>query len=196
MPWAITSALPAACWSLVTFVWIVGALYNSRNAPQVERRSRLGAIPIAFVIVAVLTLAPLDWRRLYFVSRWVEAIGAAILVASTAFAIWSRVQLGAMWSVSLIAREDHELRTEGPYAVTRHPIYTGLIGMLLGTALVTGQGRWVLVLIAGILVLLTKALKEEELMSSVFGDRYTTYRHRVPRIVPWQFLRPGVRRSD
>ncbi|MDP9331046.1 MAG: isoprenylcysteine carboxylmethyltransferase family protein [Actinomycetota bacterium] len=125
-----------------------------------------------------------------------ETVGAVILVASTAFAIWARIRLGTMWSISPIAREGHELRTEGPYAVTRHPIYTGLVGMLLGTTLVTGQGQWIPVLIVGTLVLVAKSVTEEELMSSVFGDRYEMYRQRVPRLVPWQFLRPGVRRSN
>jgi protein-S-isoprenylcysteine O-methyltransferase Ste14 len=143
--------------------------------------------------MAMLALLTLDWRRLDFAWRWVQTIGIAILVASTAFTIWSRIRLGVMWSLSPIARDDHELRTQGPYAVTRHPFYTGLIGMLLGTAFVTGQGRWVLVLIVGILVLMAKALKEEELMSSVFGDRYESYRQRVPRLVPWHFPRRKVR---
>ena len=47
----------------------------------------------------------------------------AILVGSTVFTLWARWTLGKMWSSVPAVREKHELRTEGPYRVTRHPAY-------------------------------------------------------------------------
>jgi protein-S-isoprenylcysteine O-methyltransferase Ste14 len=55
------------------------------------------------------------------------------------FTLWARFSLGTMWSVAPKVKGDHQLRTHGPYAVTRHPIYTGLLGMMLGATLLAGS---------------------------------------------------------
>jgi protein-S-isoprenylcysteine O-methyltransferase Ste14 len=95
-----------------------------------------------------------------------------------------------MWSASPnVLQADHELRTDGPYAITRHPIYTGLLGMLLGTVLLNGLGASLALLIVGAVVLATRIPIEERLMGKRFPDQYPAYRERVPRLVP------GLRRS-
>lgn len=55
-----------------------------------------------------------------------------------------------MWSASVVAKTQHSLRTDGPYAITRHPIDTGLMGMLLGTAMINDLGRWAAVFALGV----------------------------------------------
>ncbi len=192
MSWTFSSLIPVACWSLVTVVWIAGAIHSSRKAPRVERRSPRGFVPVAFVIVAILALAPINWRPLHFGSPPLQIIGAAILLLSTAFTIWSRLSLGTMWSYAAIARKDHELRTKGPYSVTRHPIYTGLIGMLLGTTVMSGRSYWVLLLIAWVVLLADKTAREERVMASVFGEDYETYREQTPRLFPRPWRRHRV----
>jgi hypothetical protein len=111
---------------------------GSRRPGHVRERAAGRRVPVAFI--------------LWCCSRCCRSIGAswsfecsgyswpaAILVCSTAFAVWVRLALGAMWSPIAAAREGQKLRTTGPYAVTRHPIHTGLIGMLLGTTLLNGN---------------------------------------------------------
>ena len=90
-----------------------------------------------------------------------------LLVAATAFTIWARLALGSMWSMSPdVLQQHHELRTDGPYAVTRHPIYTGLLGMLLGTMLLNSFGVAVVALLAGVVVFAARVPIEEKLMKS------------------------------
>jgi protein-S-isoprenylcysteine O-methyltransferase Ste14 len=84
-----------------------------------------------------------------------------------------------------VLRTDHELRTDGgPYAITRHPIYTGLLGMLLGTVLLNGLGDSLAFLVLGAVFLVARIPIEERLMSMAFPDEYAGYRERVPRLVP------------
>jgi protein-S-isoprenylcysteine O-methyltransferase Ste14 len=192
MSWLTGALIPEACWSLVTVVWIAGAIHSSRKAPSVEDRSRRGSVPIAFVILAIIALAPLYRRTIDFGSPSLQIVGALILLPSTAFTIWSRLSLGTMWSYTAVARKDHELRTKGPYSVTRHPIYTGLIGMLLGTTLLSGQGQWVPILVAGVVLLVGKSARDEQVMASVFGQDYETYRARIPRLIPRPWRRHQV----
>jgi protein-S-isoprenylcysteine O-methyltransferase Ste14 len=126
-------------------------------------------------------------------SSWIELPGLALLVVSTGFTIWARLSLGRMWSASPdVVQADHELRTDGPYAITRHPIYTGLAGMLLGTVLLNGLGVTLAFLLVGAVFLATRIPIEERLMSKTFPDEYAQYRERVPRFVPRPHL---LRRS-
>lgn len=68
-------------------------------------------------------------------------VGITLLVVCTAFTLWARAALGTMWTSSAVVKADPELRTDGPYGITRRPIYTGLLGMVAGTALIEGLGR-------------------------------------------------------
>ena len=124
-------------------------------------------------------------------AEWVHAFGLAILVASTAFILWARFALGTMWSWDPVVKRGHRLRTTGPYAVTRHPIYTGLLGMLLGSTLLDGVGPWILLVPVGLVVLEVKLRQEERLMLAEFPEEYPAYRARVPQLVP----RPRRRRA-
>ena len=184
--WLVSSVL-AICWLLFLVVWIAGAIYNARKGPGVERRGG-GVSRWAFggvVIWLVLRYVPgLDWLSVRIESEWVRVLGAAILVAATAFTLWARAALGTMWSSEPVAKEGHELRTDGPYAITRYPIYTGIVGMLLGTALAIGLGPFVWVFVVGVVFLELKIRAEERLMTDVFPDAYDEYRRQVPQLVP------------
>jgi protein-S-isoprenylcysteine O-methyltransferase Ste14 len=107
------------------------------------------------------------------------------LVAGTAFAIWARLVLGAMWSAVPAVKEEHKLRTSGPYRVTRHPIYTGMLAMLGGTGLLIGDGRGIVVAFPIYVAFIQVKLHiEERLMLAEFPDDYRYYRQQVPQLVP------------
>ena len=88
-----------------------------------------------------------------------------------------------------VVQDHHQLRTDGPYGVTRHPIYTGLTGMLIGTALFDGLGTLTFVPVLGVCIWATRISIEERLMSATFPDEYERYRERVPQLVPGLRLR-------
>lgn len=75
-----------------------------------------------------------------------------------------------MWSVAPEGGGDHRLRTSGPYAVTRHPIYTGLLGMLLGSSLLTGSGQVMILVPVGLVLFEVKIYLEERLKVLTFPD--------------------------
>src|SRR6478752_9353214 len=133
------------CWTVVVVTWVVGAVYGARNRrslPQTGSGSgtlwRVGSVVAGLLIYR---LGRHGLQRTTDHSWWIELPGLVLLVASTAFTIWARVRLGRMWSASPnVLQAEHELRTDGPYSVTRHPIYTGLLGMLLGSVLLNGLG--------------------------------------------------------
>jgi len=118
-----------------------------------------------------------------------ESSGLAwVAVMAVAFGLgwtwWARVHLGSLWSGVVALKVDHAIVRTGPYRVTRHPIYTGLLFSLLATALIRDSWSaivgWALVL-AGFVV---KLRQEERLLSSVLGPEYAAYQSDVPALVP------------
>jgi len=119
-----------------------------------------------------------------FYAPWARFLGLAILLAATALTLWARFALGLMWSAAPAVKEGHQLRTSGPYAITRHPIYTGLLGMLLGTLLAAGAGPWIVPFPIALILIEFKIRIEERFMTAEFPEQYPRYRRRVPQLVP------------
>jgi protein-S-isoprenylcysteine O-methyltransferase Ste14 len=129
-------------------------------------------------------LLGVDTLSLHGEPEAIRLLGTVLLVVSTGFALWARIVLGSMWSYSPVARERHSLRMEGPYAVTRHPIYTGILGMLLGTAVALGFGAWLYVFVLVLVFFELRIRSEERLLNEVFPGAYEEYRRRVPGLIP------------
>jgi protein-S-isoprenylcysteine O-methyltransferase Ste14 len=185
------------CWGVVIVTWIAGAVYGARTSRARRQGTTRGVVWQFGSFIAAVLVFRFAWHELERVtdrSKWIELPGLLLLVASSAFTIWARIRLGRMWSASPdVLRADHELRTDGPYAITRHPIYTGLVGMLLGTALLNGLGVSLGFLLIGAAFLGARIPIEERLMSKAFPDEYARYRERVPLLVPGlhQLRRPS-----
>jgi protein-S-isoprenylcysteine O-methyltransferase Ste14 len=101
------------------------------------------------------------------------------------FSVWARVHLGGNWSGIVTIKHGHELIADGPYAIVRHPIYTGLLVAFMGSAMARGDWRGVLVVLIVWWALWRKLRLEERWMVERFGQQYETYRRRVPALVPF-----------
>lgn len=176
------------CWGAFGVVWVVGAIYNHFHAPAVERRGNPVTVWMVGLVCALLIhyLVPDNvWRPLTVHAVWLELLGAALLVASTVFTLWARFVLGTMWTANAAAKAGHVLHTEGPYAITRHPIYTGMLGMFLGTVLLSGLGVSLAYLVVVVAVLETKMRQEEQLLTETLGEPYLRFKARTPQLIPW-----------
>ena len=185
-----------ACWGAVVVVWIAAAIREagSRRTGRVNGSTEPGMVVLAVVAVAVVVLVGRSILSPFTVdAAWVRLTGAAVLVASTLFAIWARLALGSSWSIDPQASAELGLRTDGPYAITRHPIYTGLLGMLLGSALLGGLGQAIVLVPAGLVIAWLKIRAEERLLLATFPDAYAAYRERVPALIPG-FRSPSAQR--
>jgi len=177
----------AVCWAAFALTWLAGAIVFERNAPPERTRSRFGssfAMGTVIVVIVILAAPKPDWRSVLIDTPWVRLLGLAVVLASTAFAIWARLTLGAMWSAAPTVKEHHALQTRGPYRLTRHPIYTGILGMLLGSLLLAGGERWIVPFPIFLVLLEIKIHVEERLMLAEFPDDYTRYREQVPQLIP------------
>ena len=116
-----------------------------------------------------------------------QIIGAAICVAGLLVTIWARKTLAGNWSSDVTFKHDHELVQSGPYRFARHPIYTGLLCMCLGSALNTGRGHAWLGLAVVFVGFWIKLRQEEKLMLQHFPADYPAYCREVKALVPFVF---------
>ncbi len=186
-------ALIAVCFLIFFVAWSVGAVYfgvkSQAGFGRGLRRTLPRTIPLiaaAYLLSKAVEHSPRSfWRHLRFWQPELALLGALLAVASTALLLWARWVLGTMWASIPVVHDHHELRTDGPYRLVRHPIYTGLLGLIIGGTLACGFGVWIVVLAAVTPWLLHRVRTEDRMMAGRFGAAYETYRARVPALIPW-----------
>ena len=119
-----------ACWGAVVLAWLAGAIYYESRAPAARTSaSYLSPIWITTIVVVVVSAAVprADWAPLEVEvhAPGIRLLGLPILLAATALTLWARLALGAMWTAAPTVKQEHQLRTSGPYAMTRHPYAPG-----------------------------------------------------------------------
>jgi protein-S-isoprenylcysteine O-methyltransferase Ste14 len=130
----------------------------------------------------------LDWgifgRRMWPEVPMVAGAGFLATLLGLGIAIWARIYLGELWSDKVVLKVDHQLIRTGPYAHMRHPIYSGVLLGVLGTAVVLGETRGLL----AFLVLLTnyaiKARREDKLLSHSFPDEFRIHAQHAGFLLP------------
>jgi len=177
-------------------VWILFLLYWQVKASDTKATTRLESPvsrvvrAVVFLIAIVLLSAPrLPWALLYrpILKQGLPTFvtGALVTLAGVFFAVWAREHLGKNWSRSVTVKQDHELITSGPYALVRHPIYTGILTGFLGSTIAEGQVRSLIAFVLVSAVLWFKLRLEERWMRDTFGDSYAVYAQRVAALVPY-----------
>lgn len=177
--------LAGVLWIALTVYWTAAAKSAAQATRSESRESR--RLHTTMLYAALLLLfVPVPGLRVRFVPlrSLVVATGFAVLGASFVLAMWARKHLGRNWSGAISANVDHQLIRTGPYRVLRHPIYSGLIGMCIGTALVSGELH-ALVAVAIIGTAYVRKIRlEERHLSALFGAEYDEYRRRSWALLP------------
>jgi protein-S-isoprenylcysteine O-methyltransferase Ste14 len=178
--------------AVLWLAWLAYWLFAARDVKPARRRepwaSRL--LTIALIIPAALLMAAPGWRLRWLGARFlpdtmiVSLLGLLVVTAGLAFAVWARVHLGRNWSGTVTVKENHELVRSGPYAIVRHPIYSGVLLAMLGTAIVFGEWRGLVALCFLSAAFVLKLRREERFMAESFPDTYPGYRARVPALIP------------
>lgn len=184
-------ALPVAVllgiWDVWLLSWIIAARWSSAAAVKQPARDRI--LQSSLIIAGVLliffgAIGPLS-RPLLPASTLLAWTGVALALAGLAFTWWARVHLGREWSMMVTLKQDHRLVRSGPYAMVRHPIYTGILLALLGSTIVyhvSPQG--LLGLALATIGLALKLRQEERFLTERFGEAYRGYKAQVRALVP------------
>jgi protein-S-isoprenylcysteine O-methyltransferase Ste14 len=188
--------MPTLVLVIVMLCWLVFALTfllrkNLAAAPDRKRdRSSIPGVLLQGFSYAIVWIL----RRPLFVpfvsiSKSLDVILGIIAIVSAIISVVTVMTavktLGKEWSITARVVAGHKLATEGPYRFVRHPIYTGMLGMLIGTGIAVSY--WPSVLVAMALFLIGTSIRiriEERLLRETFGSEFETYARSVPALVP------------
>ena len=176
---ASVRAVVVVAWVAFWIYWLLAAVVAKRGTGGV-RRTPVGALIVLLVLIPILV----DTAGLEFHALALAIIGAAILLAGLAFAVWARVHLGRNWGMPMTRKDAPELVTSGPYRLVRHPIYTGLLTATVGTALAVNLSA---LLVAAVLTVYfwQSATVEERSLGAAFPRAYPAYRARTKMLIPF-----------
>jgi protein-S-isoprenylcysteine O-methyltransferase Ste14 len=179
-----------SAWGLFALSWLVAAFWADRAAKRPAWRDewlyRIVTIAAVYLLFRpAFPHAPAAMRlwALHKAALWALF---AVAVAGFAFAWWARLYLGRLWSSAVTRKADHRIVDTGPYALVRHPIYTGLLLAAAATAGEQGTAQALAGFAALGLAFWIKARLEERFLSEELGaDAYAAYRGRVPMLIPF-----------
>ena len=138
------------------------------------------------VLLLILPVPGLT-RRFLPVGNFLVVAGLIIEAAFILLAVWARRSLGSNWSGEVRVATGHQLIRSGPYRYIRHPIYTAVLGMYCGVALVSGEIHAPIALVIVALAYWRKIRMEERAMSETFGAGHEAYRRETWALVPFLF---------
>jgi protein-S-isoprenylcysteine O-methyltransferase Ste14 len=113
-----------------------------------------------------------------------RAAGFVLALAGLVFWIWTQIVLGREWSPQLQLQSGHRLVTTGPYARTRHPLYSAMAVWAAGFALVTANWIFIAFAVLTPILLFLRVPREEKMMLDQFGEEYRKYMDRTGRFLP------------
>jgi protein-S-isoprenylcysteine O-methyltransferase Ste14 len=171
-------------WAVFWLGWLAAGL---QAKPGQVRWGRAAGVRVV-IAVLVITLVRTGALRGHGVnhSAWAAGVGLALFAAGIAFAVWARVHIGRNWGTPMSQKAEPELVTSGPYRLVRHPIYSGIILAMIGTAVAISP-YWLVVvaLLGGYFVF--SATREERYMAERFPEAYPEYKRSTKMLVPFLF---------
>ena len=174
-----------SCWLTLFVAW--GLLAIAFSGGRKATNTQMGIVSGILVSVAIIIGFLYGGRAPIHLSGGLTsemaAAGAVLCTIGLAFATWARVALGGNWGMPMTLQQDPELVTSGPYRYVRHPIYTGVIAMWIGTALVYPLATPACAAVT--IYAFFSALREERDMEQRFPESYPEYRKRSKMLLPF-----------
>lgn len=185
---ATTNIIVLFCWIIFLLYWLVNAF---RVKPIASRQSVESALAHRIPLIAGWFLMSFNRFHPPLNDSWtsrtdlMDMLGDGLCLLGLFVTIWARRTLAGNWSSDVTFKHDHELVRSGPYRYVRHPIYTGLLLMCMGTAVEFGKMHFWLALPVWFVGFWIKLKQEERLMLQHFPDQYPVYRKEVKALVPF-----------
>jgi len=178
---------------IVIFVgWVVFWIYWIAASVGVKagrtRWARFAGARLAIVLIVLLLLRLRVLKGHHAVTDdpWLLGIGLAIFLIGLALAVWARIYIGRNWGMPMSEKADPELVTTGPYHTIRHPIYSGIILAMVGTAIAVSLYWLIAVALLGAYFIYS-AIMEERYMAERFPDGYPAYKKSSKMLIPFIF---------
>jgi protein-S-isoprenylcysteine O-methyltransferase Ste14 len=178
-------------WTALAIYWIVAAFFVKKTVKREFGAARLIYIMTWAVACLLLFTDNIPLSFLYTpvlpqTFSW-QIAGFLFCLSGLLFSVWARIYLGKNWSGNITIKENHELITTGPYALTRNPIYSGFLLAFFGCAMTSGLLKGYLSIPFVVSGILMKIAIEEKFMTEVFSEHYGSYRRKVKKLIPFLY---------
>lgn len=171
-------------WVVFWIGWIAAALWTKPGNLQWGRSM---GVRVAIIVVVVILIRLRAFRGHEVIhDPWLRGIGLVLFLAGLGLAVWARLYIGRNWGTPMSQKDDPELVTSGPYRWIRHPIYSGIILAMIGTAVALSPLWLVPVAILGAYFIYS-ATREERYMVERFPDTYPAYKRSTKMLIPFLF---------
>jgi len=180
-----------ALWLTLVGYWCLSAYAARRSIGRWiwwrEIAVRLGffalvvlALQVSIVGDAVVSAPP----HALGTSRLWSVFGIVLCMIGIGLAILARAYLGEKWRIATAHEQSHRLVTTGPYAYVRHPLYSGMLLAMLGSAIAQSM-LWLLPLTVYAPQFILSARREERLLLEQFPERYRAYMKHTKMLLPF-----------
>jgi protein-S-isoprenylcysteine O-methyltransferase Ste14 len=183
------SALLELIWIVWLASWVAASFWSGRTQRRigtVETWTYRAAMIVGGILLVPWTTPVLGEKPLWEVDYRGAYVLAGVMAVGLLFTWSARIYLGKLWSSAITRKEGHRIVDTGPYALVRHPIYSGLILALIATAVAEGRVTGLIGAALVIFGLWLKGRSEERFLTVELGaDAYASYCSRVPMLVPF-----------
>jgi protein-S-isoprenylcysteine O-methyltransferase Ste14 len=170
-------------WPVFWIYWIAASIGVKKGRTG---GTRVAGVRVPIILI-VLILVRLAFRGHAFTDNpWLQGVGLAVFLLGLGLAVWARLYLGRNWGGPMTRKDEPELVTTGPYRTIRHPIYTGIILGLVGTAIAVSWYWLIAVVVLGAYFIYS-AIREERYLAETFPDTYPDYKRSTKMLVPFIF---------
>jgi protein-S-isoprenylcysteine O-methyltransferase Ste14 len=180
----VVALIILAVWIAFWIYWLAAA-FGAK--PGRSRSGRSAGIRVAAILIVLLLVRARAFKGHTVTNDpWLQGIGLAIFFSGLAFAVWARLYIGRNWGTPMSEKEHPELVTTGPYRKVRHPIYSGIILAMIGTAVAVS---WYWLIAAALMgaYFIYSAVMEERYMTGLFPETYPDYKRSTKMLIPFVF---------
>jgi protein-S-isoprenylcysteine O-methyltransferase Ste14 len=175
--------------TVILVVWVAFWIYwlaaSVGVKPGRTRWRHFAGIRVAIVLIILLLVRARVFKGQTITNDpWLEGIGLAIFLSGLAGALWARQHIGLNWGAPMSEKVDPKLVTTGPYRRVRHPIYSGILIAMVGTAIAVSW-YWLIALALTGVYFVYSAVREERYMASLFPETYPDYKHSTKMLIPF-----------
>ena len=187
---SLSLKLIAGLWIVWLLVWLISARGTKATRWREPLRAQL-AHQAPLVVTAMLFGMPSD-LPVYLTQRFlrrnfaIDILGVLLVLAGLGLSVWARSNLGTNWSGTVTLKENHSLVRSGPYQYVRHPIYSGILLGICGSAVVVGEWRGLIGFAFALVALAHKSKAEEKIMRQTFPE-YEKYAGKTAALLPFVF---------
>jgi protein-S-isoprenylcysteine O-methyltransferase Ste14 len=175
-----------AIWIGMVVYWNVSAR-KIRPVASTEDAKSSGRHQLILNLAILMLFIPVPGLTRQFLAPTFAAVatGFTVQAGSAIFYFCTKQYLGRFWSSAVAIMKDHQLVRTGPYRLIRHPLYTGMLGMFAGTAIVSGQYHALIGAGLGVFAYWRKIRIEERALGAAFGAEYADYKRHSRALIPW-----------